>query len=130
MIGRKLAFNAGMIAGFVAALLGGLGAMGAIAASDGCTPAERQVIVTDVSRYGGGICTVIDIVAEALSGVDEPAIAIACSTSEDAIVALLDALGVPADDAGVAQIATSAKIASTKAYRTAELKIAVMKGRR
>jgi hypothetical protein len=95
-----------------------------------CTPAERQVVVTDVSRYGGGICTVIDIVAEALAGVDEPAIAIACSTSEDAIVALLDALGVPADDAGVAQIATAAKIASTKAYRTAELKIAVKAGRR
>jgi hypothetical protein len=95
-----------------------------------CTPAERQVVVTDISRYGDGICTVVDIVAEALAGVDEPAIAIACSTSEDAIVALLDALGVPADDAGVAQIATAAKIAATKAYRTAELKIAVKAGRR
>jgi hypothetical protein len=120
----------GHFLGFMLVILGGLVAFGSFDAMTACTPAERQVVVTDVSRYGGGICTVVDIVAEALAGVDEPAIAIACSTSEDAIVALLDALGVPADDAGVAQIATAAKIAATKAYRTAELKIAVKAGRR
>jgi hypothetical protein len=120
----------GPLLGFLLVMLGGLVALWSFDAVTACTPAERQVVVTDISRYGGGICTAVDIVAEALAGVDEPAIAIACSTSEDAIVALLDALGVPADDAGVAQIATAAKIASTKAYRTAELKIAVKAGRR
>ena len=87
---------------------------------DACTPAERQVVVTETQAFGPTVCVAL----EAVAGADVPGIAEYCTLAEDAVVAILDSLGLPADDAGTAAINTAAKIAGTTAYRTAEMRLA------
>jgi hypothetical protein len=91
-----------------------------------CTPAERQTAVTDVTQFGAGACSAVDLVAAALGGADVPAIAALCGATEDAVIAALTAAGLPSDDAGAAQIQRASAVAATKAYRTAVAR----KGRR
>jgi hypothetical protein len=113
--------------GFVATMLGGIAVcLGIIA----CTPAERQTAVTDVAKDGAGVCAIVDIVAAALNGASVPAIAGLCAASEDAIVAILDAEGLPSDDAGAAQIQRAAAVAATPAYQSAETRLAAKRARK
>ncbi len=88
-----------------------------------CTPAERQTVVTETQAFGPAICVAL----EAVAGADVPGIATYCTLAEDAVVAILDTLGLPPDDAGPAAINTSAKITATLAYRTAEMRLAARK---
>ena len=112
--------------GFVATVMGGIAVcLGIIA----CTPAERQTAVTDIGKDGAGACAVVDIVAAALSGASVPAIAGLCAASEDAIVAILDAEGLPSDDAGAAQIQRAAAVAMTPAYKSAETRLAAKRSK-
>jgi hypothetical protein len=85
-----------------------------------CTPAERQVAVTDIGKFGPDLCVAL----EAFAGADVPGIATYCELAEEAVVAILDAEGLPSDDAGPAAVNTAAKITATKAYRTAEMRLA------
>lgn len=80
-----------------------------------CTPAARQTVVTDVTQFGPQVCVAV----QAVLGADVPGIAVYCQLSEDAVVAILTAEGLPALDGGAGAVETAAKIASTKAYATA-----------
>ena len=110
----------------VAAIVGMVFIVGTIVGSIACTPAERQTAVTDVTQFGAGACSAVDLVAAALGGADVPAIAALCGATEDAVIAALTAAGLPSDDAGAAQIQRASAVAATKAYRTAVAR----KGRR
>jgi hypothetical protein len=107
------AMVAGITTGFLLVMLGGIVPMA-------CTPAERQVVVTETQAFGPTVCVAL----EAVAGADVPGIAEYCTLAEDAVVAILDSLGLPSDDAGPAAINTAAKIAGTTAYRTAEMRLA------
>jgi hypothetical protein len=112
--------------GFVATMMGGIAVcLGIIE----CTPAERQTVATDIGKDGAGVCAVVDIVAAALNGASVPAIAALCTASEDAIVAILDAEGLPSDDAGPAQILRAADVAKTPAYKSAETRLAAKRSK-
>jgi hypothetical protein len=115
--------------GFMSTMMGGAAVCLGIILSD-CTPAERQTAVTDIDKYGAGTCGVVEVVAAALNGASVPAIAALCTASEDAIVAIIDAEGLPSDDAGPAQILRAADVAKTPAYISAETRLAAKRARK